>query len=206
MIYTFEMRCSPLLVFLVAGCSSTGGQATVDSGGGGTSGAGPVEGPDRFDDSAGDTADPQGEPGPPVRLFINELMPANDGAVDLDGSTPDWVELYNPGSEVVALGGFSITDDLDEPRKVVLDPSLEVPAAGFLVLWASGEEGAAEHLPFKLSSEGEAVGIFFPDGTPADRIEFGAMSDNLALARTEDGGDEWAVTITPTLGEANEID
>jgi len=146
------------------------------------------------------------EPTEPIVVFINELMPANDGAFELDGETPDWVELYNPGQTDIALGGFTITDDLETPRKAVLDDSLVLPADGFLVLYASDTDAGPEHLPFKLSSEGEAVGLFFPSGAPADQVRFGALADNLSLAREDDGGAQWAVTATPTPGSANVIE
>ncbi|HCH62038.1 MAG TPA: hypothetical protein DFR83_04480 [Deltaproteobacteria bacterium] len=199
-----------LLLFLtLSACAPSGGtvvegDAQTDP----TSVAGP-------EDAEGDTAPDTGEDtghnavpndGPPVVLFINELMAANDGAVEVDGETPDWFELYNPGAAEVSLAGFTVTDDLDEPGKVVLDETFLVPAEGFLVLFASGDSAPSGHLSFKLSSEGEALGIYFPNGSPADRVEFGAISDNLALARTTDGGPDWAVTAVPTPGEANVVD
>ena len=145
-------------------------------------------------------------PGPPVQLFLNEVMPANDGALEVDGESPDWVELFNPGTEPVTLGGFTMTDDLDEPGKAPLSDALIIPAEGFLLLFASGRDDDPSHLPFKLSSEGESLGLFFPDGAPADRVEFGALPDNLALARDGDGSPEWAVTAVSTPGEPNVID
>jgi len=140
-----------------------------------------------------------------VTLFINELMPANSGAVDVDGDTPDWFELYNSGEVDVSLEGFTVTDDLDLPDQVRLDASLVVPAGGFLVLYASGDEGV-DHVSFQLSRAGEAVGLYFPDGSPADRLTFGAVPDNLSLARSPDGGSDWQSTASPTPGAANEID
>lgn len=165
---------------------------------------GPVNGPgDQPDDRPDDTAGPA--PGEPVGLFINELMPANNGSVEVAGEFPDWVELYNPGEAEVALDGFTITDDLDEPTKHPLDPSLVVPAGGFLLLYADSGDGAL-HLGFKLSGDGESIGLYFPDGSPADALQFGVIPDNLSLARTPDGGEDWVTTTSPTPGAENDID
>jgi len=187
----------PVLLFGV-GCASAGEVAqTSDSG---VKVDTPVEGPSEVVDSAEPVSTE------PVVVFVNELMPANDGAVEVDGETPDWVELYNPGDEDVSLEGFTITDDLDEPGKALLGVDLVLPAGGFLVLYASGSDAGGAHLPFKLSGDGEAVGLFFPSGEPADRVTFGAVPDNLALARDADGDADWVVTATPTPGAANEVD
>ena len=165
----------------------------------------PTDAPGSEPDLPEDTGS-EAVPSEPVFVFVNELMPANDGALEVDGETPDWVELYNPGPDEVRLGGFTITDDLEDPRKAVLDDSLMIPADGFLVLFASDTDAGPAHLPFKLSSAGEAVGLFFPSGSPADQVRFGALSDNLSLAREDDGSDQWAVTATPTPGSPNVIE
>jgi hypothetical protein len=131
-------------------------------------------------------------------------MPANGGAVELDGDSPDWLELYNPGSEAISLGGFGLTDTLDDPWKATLSDALVVPAEGYLLLYATGETTRGpEHLPFRLASDGEAVGLTFPDGTPADQVQFGAVPVNLALARVVDGGPEWHMTERASPGGPN---
>lgn len=179
------------------------GSASSSAGGDGAVEGPSDDGPGQEGDT-GDTGD-TGERGGEVTLFINELMPANSGAVDVDGDTPDWFELYNPGDVDVSLEGFTVTDDLDRPDRVRLDASLVVPAGGFLVIYASGDD-AVDHVEFQLSSEGEALGLYFPDGSPSDRLTFGAMPDNLSLARSPDGGPDWQLTATPTPGADNEID
>jgi len=183
--------------FLVACGTPTG--ADKDSGSPAVDG--PVDGPGDLPEDDTGTPPVAGE----VRLFINELMPANEGALEVDGETPDWLELYNPGDADVPLAGFSLTDDLDDPQKTLLDDTLAVPAQGFLLLYADGGTGG-QHLGFKLSGDGEAVGLFFPDGSQADAVRFGAVPDNLALARFPDGAADWHTTASPTPGAENEID
>jgi hypothetical protein len=138
-------------------------------------------------------------------IIINELMPSNQsGLQDEAGAYPDWIELYNPGTDDVSLGGWTITDDLDEPDRHELDGSLSVPAGGFLVLFADDdEEDGANHLNFDLSADGEDVGIFDDSGRPSDQIVFGAMVGDLSAARMPDGSTNWEITDAPTPGTSN---
>jgi hypothetical protein len=87
----------------------------------------------------------QEDTSPPAapEICINELMPDNViAAVQEDGSSPDWVELYNPTPREISLDGWSLTDDPEDPWKSRLD-GLAVPSRGFLLLWADGETSAA---------------------------------------------------------------
>jgi hypothetical protein len=41
------------------------------------------------------------------QLYINEFMASNDAALPgPQGDYPDWIEIYNAGSEAVMLGGY----------------------------------------------------------------------------------------------------
>lgn len=155
---------------------------------------------DDEDTAADDTGSVVVEDG---RLFINEFM-ASNGSWTLDDddaeATPDWVELYNASSFDVDLAGFSLTDDLDEPSKAILGPLL-LPAGGHLLLFADGEEGS-RHLPFKLDADGDALGLYDPEGQPLDRITFGGQLSDAAAGRAPDGG-ELGLLPEPTPGEPN---
>ena len=55
-------------------------------------------------------------PGPPAaraadNVMISEFMAVNDGTVqDEDGDTPDWLEIFNAGTNTVNLNGWYLTD------------------------------------------------------------------------------------------------
>ena len=102
---------------------------------------------------------------------ISEFLAANQtGLRDGDGVTSDWIEIHNPDSGPVDLGGWHLTDDPDRPAKWTFPP-LVLPAGGLLTVFASGAtpddyvDGAGNlHTPFKLSSEGEYLALVAPDG------------------------------------------
>ena len=60
--------------------------------------------------------------GPPVTrtggVVLNEVCAENDGSLmDEDGASPDWIELYNNGSDAVDLGGWGLSDEPGMPLK-----------------------------------------------------------------------------------------
>jgi len=97
-------------------------------------------------------------------LIINEFMCSNDNipVPGDNGDFPDWIEIYNTGDTPIDMGGWYVTDDLEDMIKYQLptdDAELTtVPAKGHLVLYCDGtEEGL--HTNFKLSSGGEDIGL-----------------------------------------------
>ena len=187
-----------LIAALALGCAPTipgSEDGLKDTAAGGSDGS---DGSDGSEDSGGE----------PVvetyRLYINELMASNSTvAVDPDDedASPDWVELHNPNDFDIELAGFTVTDDLDDPRMHVLG-ELTLPANGFLVLLADdGDESI--HLPFRLSSDGDAFGLFDPDGIPLDQIEFTDLGDDQVAGRYPDDG-PLVLLSAPTPGESND--
>ena len=127
------------------------------------------------------------EVGSPPALCINELMPANQAALLLeDGSAPDWIELFNPTDAPISLGGWTLADDRAAEDRFSLSADLQVPAGGALLLYADERvEAGPQHLPFKLSAEGEEVALFDPEGDGVV-LSFGRVYDDFAVARVED--------------------
>jgi hypothetical protein len=132
-------------------------------------------------------------------------MPSNQATVaDESGAYPDWFELYNPGSEDVSLGGWTVSDDTEEPDKHELSDELVVPAGGFLVLWADKDtEDGPLHVDFNLSADGEDLALYDADGDPVDIVTFGAMAEDLSVARVPDGSDNWEIVEEATPGASN---
>jgi len=60
----------------------------------------------------------------PPALLITEFMAANtDSVADGDGEYPDWIELYNAGSEAVSINSWCMTDNLENPERWCFPPA-----------------------------------------------------------------------------------
>ena len=171
-------------------------------------------GPDDTDSGETDDTHETGETGetgetaePEVTLVINEFMADNETSWSPDDETwPDWVELYNAGSEAVDLVGWSITDDVEQPDMSPFDGSLGVEPGGFALLIADGDPAAGvEHVNFKLSSDGEEIALINPDGRRVDWVRFPEQTADVAAARVVDGSEDdgWEYVPYGTPGESN---
>src|SRR5687768_14811054 len=66
------------------------------------------------------------------QVRVNEVMSSNgDTLQDENGDSPDWVELFNAGSEAVNLEGFGLSDNASRPFKWIFG-STTIPAGGYL--------------------------------------------------------------------------
>ena len=98
-------------------------------------------------------------------VILSESVPVNRGGLkDADGDSPDWIELFNNGSEQVDLSGYTLTDDSQNPEQWKL-PEVSLAPSAFMIIFASGKDrrdaGTGEwHANFKLSASGEYVGLF----------------------------------------------
>ena len=100
-------------------------------------------------------------------VVINEFLASNvrtNGLRDEDGDLEDWIELYNRGGTAVNLGGWSLTDDPEQPGLWVL-PAVTLGPGQYLLVFASGKDrsptnGGNLHANFKLSTSGQYLGLF----------------------------------------------
>ena len=107
--------------------------------------------------------------------YISEFLAGNtNGAIDGDGDTSDWVEIYNPGPSAINLQGWYLSDDPVLPTKWQFPASLNVNVGAYVYVWASGKSGVPGHAPdsggrfhtnFTLSKNaGSTVTLTKPDG------------------------------------------
>ena len=89
-------------------------------------------------------------------IRINEFMASNSETLeDQNGETPDWIELYNTSDRPVNLQGLCLSDGKKTLDKFVF-PEVVIPAHGYLIVFASGEEDVTE-----LSTENRGIGLVF---------------------------------------------
>ncbi|MGQ9591211.1 MAG: lamin tail domain-containing protein, partial [Planctomycetota bacterium] len=114
---------------------------------------------------------------PAADVVVSEILAANaTGLADEDGETSDWIEIWNRGPAAADLSGWSLTDERDDPGKWVF-PSVSLGAGRYLVVFASGKDrtparGGSLHANFRLSSDGEYLGLFTPDSPRIAVSEF----------------------------------
>jgi hypothetical protein len=137
-------------------------------------------------------------------LYINEFLALNDsGFQDEYGEYDDWIEIANLGDASVSLAGWGLTDELAHPLEWTF-PDTTIQAGEYLIVWADEDLGQGPlHANFKLSGDGEQIGLFQPDLTPVDTLSFGAQTVDVSQGRYPDGSPNWVFFTTPTPGATN---
>ena len=117
-------------------------------------------------------------------VYVNEVL------AHTDIPQTDVIELYNPGTDPVDIGGWYLTDDpLLAPTKYIIPAGTSIPAGGY---WAVNEDNDANpgNAPsgyfgsaFSISSRGDKVCLFSGDGLGG----FTGYSHQVSFRATENG-------------------
>lgn len=125
-------------------------------------------------------------------VVINEWA----GAIQVR-TDKDFIELYNPLTSPVALGGAAITDDLlYQPARYKFRKLGFIPAGGFLVL-------DTDKLEYGLDGDFEQVFFVGENGSVIDRVDFTSQPEDHSTGRTSDGATSWSDFAVPTPGLSN---
>ena len=124
---------------------------------------------------------------PAPRPYISEFMADKRGGLeDEEGTSPDWIEITNPGPTAVNLGGWYLTDVAAAMTKWQFPAPVVLPAGRSMVVFASSKNrrvpGAPLHTNFKLDPDGESLLLVKPDGlTVASQIlNYPSQSPNIS--------------------------
>ncbi|MCA9196764.1 MAG: lamin tail domain-containing protein, partial [Planctomycetales bacterium] len=117
------------------------------------------------------------------QLYISEFSAANVSVAETsvrgsataqfgDAENYDWIELQNVTNGPINLGGTFLSDDRSVWNKWPFPNNVIVPAGGYLLVYASGHDirdtrldsNSRLHTNFKLSMDGEFVGLFDQSG------------------------------------------
>ena len=128
------------------------------------------------------------EPRALLAVVITEFLASNDeNLTDQDGDTSDWIELHNPGPDVVELAGWHLTDDPQQLNRWTF-PRQSLPVGSYLVVFASGknrvETDQELHTNFKLRREGEFLALVAPDNTTIVS-RFGSQGEEYSPQQTD---------------------
>jgi hypothetical protein len=136
-------------------------------------------------------------------LRINEVLASNQASVPHEGTYPDIIELYNPGSTGVDIGGLRLTDDPADPDKFTFPEGVVVPAGGHLVVYANNDDGTSGiHLGYSLNKDGQSLALYDSidrGGVLIDAVTFGLQLTDYSIGRV---GTNWTL-CTPTAGAPN---
>jgi hypothetical protein len=131
-------------------------------------------------------------------LFVNEVQPLNAGIYhDPEFEYDPWIEIYNPNSFQVNLGGYYLSVNgtpsewlipTNEPYNTVIAPN------SFKVFWCDNDlTFGATHSPILLSPSGGTATLTGPDGTTlVSSLTWGALWPGTSAGCSTDG----APTIT----------
>jgi hypothetical protein len=146
----------------------------------------------------------------PVVLQINEFMADNVSFMedpDEPGEYPDWIEIYNSSPFPVDLGGLYLSDDGGMPTRYRIPDGITVPGRGYIVFIADGEftQGPL-HTNFRLSKDGETVGLFDRDemgNQVIDIYTYEAVGADQSIGRLRNDAENWQVLPVPSPGGLN---
>ncbi|NOR87246.1 MAG: T9SS type A sorting domain-containing protein [Bacteroidales bacterium] len=143
-------------------------------------------------------------------LVINEFMADNDSIIaDEYGEFNDWIEVYNADTDDVYLGDKYLSDNISNSDKWMM-PDVVLGAGDFALFWADDNpEKGPWHTNFKLSKDGEEIGIFDSESTgffPLDTLHYESQLQDVSQGRYPDGGEQWQLFVHPTPGFSNVVD
>tara|TARA_Y100000310_G_scaffold345540_1_gene466253 strand:+ start:8471 stop:11203 length:2733 start_codon:yes stop_codon:yes gene_type:complete len=152
----------------------------------------------------------------PIPLKINEFLTSNDACcTDENGDFDDFLEIYNPTTEAVDIGGWYMTDNLSKPTLWQIPDgapeSTTIASGGFLLIWCDGEtDQGVLHADFKLGKGGEQIGLYNSAILPADTLTYTGQTTDISYGRYPDGSDRWKFFDgiggdSPTPGISNTV-
>jgi len=140
-------------------------------------------------------------------IVINEISTHNAPPVF------DAIELYNPTTGAVNVGGWYLTDEFDTPKKFRIPDGTSIAAGGYVVFFATNQANPAMAFgrAFGLSSAGGEVYLYSANPATsnltgyAQGFDFGAQASGVTFGRylVSNGNDQYPAMAAPTLGAAN---
>jgi predicted extracellular nuclease len=120
-------------------------------------------------------------------------------------SNPDWIEIYNPNSDSINIGSYTIYNLIGKngtkPQKTI-PTGTYIRGRNYLVIVVNDTTTTSG---FDLSVSGETVWLANGSGTIVDSVNIPRLGVDSSYARKPDGASTWLIATPPTKGEANSI-
>lgn len=140
-------------------------------------------------------------------LYINEVCSTNKKSIKAaDGTSPDWIELYNAGDNVCDLSGIGVSDGDKKRYKFTFPQGTTLGVGKYIIIFCDDTDSATGelHAAFKISATGETIYLTSPDGTELDKLELPELDTDVTFGRTPDGSDSLAL-LKPTPEASNSL-
>lgn len=148
-----------------------------------------------------------GSPGSddPDVVLVNEVLP------DPDARSKETIELYNPGNNSVAIGGWMLTDDRNFPKKFIIPDATVIDPHEYMQFTEDDFNNSANAIsPFSLSNHGDDV-YLISDSTGCGTgychgFSYGEIEEGYSIGRyvTSHGNELFTVQRAVSLGEEND--
>jgi hypothetical protein len=144
-------------------------------------------------------------------IVLNEVLANNSFIREADGTTPDWIELFNNSGSPADLSGYSLTDDTLQPRRWVVPAGVAIPPQGFLRILCDPDRPASTNAlgvlntGFGLKSTGGGVYLYdlpAKGGALLVSLSYGLQATDFSMGRVPDGTGPWGLNL-PTPATAN---
>ena len=139
-------------------------------------------------------------------LLINEIQVANiDMFWDPSFNYGGWIEVYNPTDKTVSLTDCYITDDKNDLTKFPFKKNAKaVSPHSYQIIWFDHYSNRTpSQVNFKLDYDGGSIYLVNSAKEIICSLDYPEATPRTSYARKVDGGNDWAITATPTPGKSN---
>ena len=139
-------------------------------------------------------------------LVINEVCSTNkDAWKAADGSSPDWIELFNAGDSAADLGGIGLSDGDKNRFKFTFPAGTKLGAGEYLIVCCDDRDVTVGelHAAFKISAAGETIYLTAADGTELDSVTLPELDADVTYGRYKNGAASFSL-LAPTPGKSND--
>ncbi len=122
-------------------------------------------------------------------LRINEVCSTNKKSIKAaDGTSPDWIELYNAGSAPCDLSGVGLSDGDKNRFKFTFPQGFVLKSGEYVIVFCDDTEATSGelHAPFKISASGETIYLTAADETEIDQVTLPELEVDVTYGRIGD--------------------
>lgn len=119
-------------------------------------------------------------------LYISEILASNKSSYQSsDKEFYDYLEIYNNSGHDINLEGYSLTDNLAEPRKWQF-PNITIASHEYILIFASGNDKCENkdfcQTNFKLAKDGEMITFIDRDGNIISRVPYPKLNSDISYS------------------------